>query len=213
MTKKNSYWVAPALVAAILLSVYAAYGLFPFGTGTISWCDMNQQVIPFLMDLRNILTGQANMFLNLQNAGGMSFWGVFLFFVSSPFSFLVLLVNKAQIYYFVNILLLLKMMTCSLTASGYFIRRFPNLNGLQVTALSVMYAFCGYTMFYYQNIVWLDVMYLFPLLLLASGKACGRKKASFLHSDFRRNPDGEFLPFLHGRCFSDSCGGSMAVFL
>ena len=170
MTKKHSYWASPGLVAAILLSVYAAYGLFPFGTGTVSWCDMNQQVIPFLMDLRNILTGQANMFLNLQNAGGMSFWGVFLFFVSSPFSFLVLLINKAQIYFYVNILLLLKMMTCSLTASGYFVHRFPALNGLQVTALSVMYAFCGYTMFYFQNIVWLDVMYLFPLLLLGLEK-------------------------------------------
>ena len=170
MTKKNSYWAAPALVAATLLSVYAAYGLFPFGTGTISWCDMSQQVIPFLMDLRNILTGQANLFLNLQNAGGMNFWGVFLFFVSSPFSFLVLLVDKAQIYYFVNILLLLKMMTCSLTACGYLIRRFPRLSALQITAISIMYAFCGYTMFYYQNIVWLDVMYLFPLLLIGLEK-------------------------------------------
>ena len=179
MTKKNSYWAAPALVAATLLSVYAAYGLFPFGTGTISWCDMNQQVIPFLMDLRNVLTGQANLFLNLQNAGGMNFWGVFLFFVSSPFSFLVLLVDKAQIYYFVNILLLLKMMTCSLTACGYLIRRFPNLGALQVTAISVMYAFCGYTMFYYQNIVWLDVMYLFPLLLIGLEKLAEEGKPLF----------------------------------
>ena len=179
MTKRNACWAAPALVAAILLSVYAAYGLFPFGSGTISWCDMSQQVIPFLMNLKDILTGRADMFLNLQNAGGMSFWGVFLFFVSSPFSFLVLFVGKAQIYYFVNILLLLKMMTCALTSGAYFIRRFPGLNGLQVTALSVMYAFCGYTMFYYQNIVWLDVMYLFPLLLLGLAKLAEEGKPLF----------------------------------
>jgi uncharacterized membrane protein YfhO len=179
MTKKRSYWAAPVLVAAILLSVYAAYGLFPFGTGTISWCDMSQQVIPFLMNLKNILTGRSDMFLNLQNAGGMSFWGVFLFFVSSPFSFLVLFVGKAQIYSFVNILLLLKMVTCALTASGYFVRRFPNLSELQVTALSVLYAFCGYTMFYYQNIVWLDVMYLFPLLLIGLEKLAEEGKPLF----------------------------------
>ena len=179
MAKKNSYWAAPGLVAAILLSVYAAYGLFPFGTGTISWCDMSQQVIPFLMDFKNILTGQADMFLNLQNAGGMSFWGVFLFFVSSPFSFLVLLVDRAQIYFYVNILLLLKMMTCSLTASWFFVRRFKNLNVLQITALAVMYAFCGYTMFYYQNIVWLDMMYLFPLLLIGLEKLAEEGKPLF----------------------------------
>ena len=176
MTKKNSYWVSPVLVAAVLLSVYAAYRLFPFGAGTISWCDMSQQVIPFLMNLKDILTGHANMFLNLQNAGGMSFWGVFLFFVSSPFSFLVLFVGKAQIYYFVNILLLLKMMTCAFTASVYFVRRFPDLSVLQGSALSVMYAFCGYTMFYYQNIVWLDVMYMFPLLLIGLEKLAEKEK-------------------------------------
>lgn len=179
MAKKHSYWVAPGLVLAVMLSVYAAYGLFPFGTGTISWCDMNQQVIPFLMDFKNILLGKANLFLNLQNAGGMSFWGVFLFFISSPFSFLVLFVQKAQIYCFVNILLILKMMTCSLTADYYFTRRFPNLTCLQVSAVSLMYAFCGYTMFYYQNIVWLDIMYLFPLLLIGLEKLVSEKKVLF----------------------------------
>lgn len=179
MGKRLSYLTAPALVAATLLSVYMAFQLFPFGTRTVAWCDMNQQVIPFLMDFKNILNGQADIFLNLQNAGGMNFWGVFLFFISSPFSFLVLLVDKAQIYYYVNILLLLKMMICSLTASVYFVRRVKNLNVAQITALSTMYAFSGYTMFYYQNIVWLDVMYLFPLLLLALHKLAEEKKPLF----------------------------------
>jgi uncharacterized membrane protein YfhO len=176
MTKKLQYTVPPVFVAAILLLVYAVFRLFPFGTGTVSWCDMNQQVIPFLMDFKNILDGKADMFLNLQNAGGMNFWGVFLFFISSPFSFLVLLVDKASIYKYINILLLLKMMTCAFTASVYFRKRYSNLNLPQVTALSVMYAFCGYTMFYYQNIVWLDMMYLFPLLLLSLHKLAEEKK-------------------------------------
>ncbi len=166
ISKKHCYWVAPGLVVSIMLSVYAASRLFPFGTGTISWCDMNQQVIPFLMDFKDILLGKANMFLNLKNAGGMSFWGVFLFFIASPFSFLVLFTEKAQIYYLVNILLILKMAACSVTASLFFRAKFPRLNFLQVSALAVMYSFCGYTMFYYQNIVWLDVMCLFPILLL-----------------------------------------------
>jgi uncharacterized membrane protein YfhO len=176
LTKKLQYAVAPALVAAILLPVYAVFHFFPFGTGTISWCDMNQQVIPFLMDFKNILAGNADMFLNLQNAGGMNFWGVFLFFISSPFSFLVLLVDKASIHEYINILLLLKMMTCAFTASIYFRKRYSNLNLMQVTSLSVMYAFCGYAMFYYQNIVWLDMMYLFPLLLLSLRRLAEEKK-------------------------------------
>lgn len=177
MSKKHVFWMSPCLVAAVLLSVYAAYGLFPFGTGTISWCDMNQQVIPILMDFKDILSGKANLFLNLQNAGGMSFVGVFLFFISSPFSFLVAFVGKAQFYYFVNILLMLKMLACSASAGFFFLRKFPRLDILQTVSLSVMYAFCGYTMFYFQNIVWLDVMCLFPLLLLSLDRLLRERKA------------------------------------
>ena len=176
MSKKHILWMSPCFVAAVLLSVYAAYGLFPFGTGTVSWCDMNQQVIPLLMDLKDILSGKADLFLNLQNAGGMSFVGVFFFFLASPFSFLVAFVGKAQFYTFVNILLLLKMMACSVSAGLFFLRRFPRLDLLQTVSLSVMYAFCGYAMLYFQNLVWLDVMGLFPLLLLSLGRLLRTRK-------------------------------------
>lgn len=142
------------------------YGMYPFGDLSLAWCDMKQQVIPFLMDFKDVLAGKANLFLNLQNAGGMSFWGVFLFFISSPFTFLVALVSKQEIYHLVNILVLLKMMTCALTASIFFKRQFKQLNVLQNISLSLMYAFSGYAMFYYQNHVWLDIMYLFPILLI-----------------------------------------------
>ena len=166
MKKNGSFLLAPASVMVIMLSVFFVSRMFPFGYNTLSWCDMNQQVIPFLMDFKDILSGKANMFLNMQNAGGMSFWGVFLFFISSPFSFLVAFVDKADLYLFMNILVLLKMMVCAFTASVFFRFQFKKLGVLQNTAISVMYAFCGYTMFYYQNHVWLDVMYLFPILLI-----------------------------------------------
>lgn len=166
MAKKRYYFAAPIAVLLIMMAVFFTSNMFPFGNATLSWCDMNQQVIPFLMDFKDILSGKSNLFLNLQNAGGMSFWGVFLFFISSPYTFLVTLVNKADLYRFVNILVTLKMMTCALTAGIFFGNRYRRLTPLQNAALSVMYAFCGYTMYYYQNQVWLDVMYLFPLLLL-----------------------------------------------
>ena len=166
MKKTCSFLFAPAAVMLIMLSVFFVSKMFPFGYNTLSWCDMNQQVIPFLMDFKDILSGKANMFLNMQNAGGMSFWGVFLFFISSPFSFLVAFVNKADLYLFMNILVMLKMMACAFTASIFFHDQFKKLTLLQNITISVMYAFCGYTMFYYQNHVWLDVMYLFPILLI-----------------------------------------------
>lgn len=167
MKKRWYYLLAPIATAMLVLVIYYNYHLYPFTSQTLAWCDMKQQVIPILLDFRNILSGQSNMFLNLSNAGGMSYWGVFLFFISSPFSFLVAFIDKSAIYLFVNILVLLKMSLCAFTASAFFGRQFKKLNLPQNIALSTMYAFCGYTMMYFQNIIWLDMMCIFPILLIA----------------------------------------------
>lgn len=90
---------------------------------------MNQQVLPFLLDLKDILSGQGNLFLNMQNGGGMNFWGVFLFFLSSPFSLLTVFVDKQDMQLFMNVLVALKMAACALAASVFFRYRLPRLNG------------------------------------------------------------------------------------
>ena len=161
------YLLPPLVVLGFLSAVFACYGLFPFGGNTLSWCDMDQQVLPLLMDFKDILEGKSSLFLNLQNAGGMNFWGVFLFFLSSPFSFLVVFVQKSDFWSFANLLVAMKMAACSVTAAVFFRKRFPALDWPAGVMLSVMYACSGYVLLYYQNVVWLDVMYLFPLFLLA----------------------------------------------
>ena len=175
---KKRCLAAPAATLLLALLLFFLYRLYPFADQTLAWCDMKQQVIPFLLDFQNIAAGRADMLLNLQNAGGMSFIGVFFFFISSPFTFLVLFVDASDMYLFANILVILKMAACSFTASLFFQRRFRDLNALQNVALSVMYAFCGYTMLYYQNMVWLDVMAMFPVLLTGADLLIRERKVS-----------------------------------
>ena len=166
MKKKTACLLAPISTLAAASFLFYSFGLFPWGNMTLAWCDMSQQVVPLLLDFKNILAGKDGMLLNMGNAGGMSFWGVFFFFLSSPFSFLIAFVDINDIFYFANILVLLKMAMCSLTASIFFPKKFPNLEVSQTVALSVMYSFSGYLLLYYQNVIWLDMMYLFPILLL-----------------------------------------------
>ena len=37
-------------------------------------------------DFKDIFTGKDGMFLNFHNAGGMDLWGVFFFFIASPYT-------------------------------------------------------------------------------------------------------------------------------
>lgn len=150
----------------ILSTAYAVFGLYPFGEKTLAWCDMSQQVIPLMMELKDVLSGQSGWFLNLQNAGGMSFWGVFFFFLASPLHLAVLFVDKADIYLLVNVLVLVKLAVAAGTASVFFRHEAPGLQWPAQLALSLSYGLCGYGLLYYQNLVWLDMLCIFPITML-----------------------------------------------
>ena len=168
--------IRPIAVIIIGLAVFAGNGLYPFGDKTLAWCDMHQQVLPLLLDFKDILEGKGDFLFNWQNAGGMNFLGVFLFFISSPFSLLVVFVDKADMMLFMNIMTLMKMAVCAITANVYFRTCHKKLDVVYSALFSVMYAFSGYSMLFYQNTVWLDVMYFFPLLLIAFNSLIKRKR-------------------------------------
>ena len=172
--------IPPIAVIVIGLAVFAGSGLYPFGDKTLAWCDMHQQVLPLLLDFKDILEGKGDFFFNWQNAGGMNFLGVFLFFISSPFSLLVAFVDKADMMLFMNIMTLMKMAVCAITANAYFRTCHKKLDVTYSALFSVMYAFSGYSMLFYQNTVWLDVMYFFPLLLIAFNSLVKRKRTGGL---------------------------------
>lgn len=175
--KKILPFIVPPLAVMLIMGfAFYRHDLYPFGDGTVSWCDMSQQVIPLLTDFKDILSGKDGIFLNFHNAGGMNLWGVFFFFIASPYTLLVLLADKADVIYLVNIMTVLKLMTAAVTAQIYFRTCQKKLSPYISSVLSIVYAFCGYGMFYYQNNIWLDMMYLFPLLMVAFKELFEKKR-------------------------------------
>lgn len=180
MTAKKYFGILlPPLITLCLINFFFMFfGIFPFGNKTVSWCDMNQQTIPLLMDLKDILEGNSSVFYSTGNAGGMNFWGVFLFFIASPFYLTVKFVEKSQLIYLVNILFAVKLAVSSITAAIYFKYSHKKLKTGYAVILSVMYALCGYGIMYYQTLVWLDIMYLFPLLVISIERMCMQNKSA-----------------------------------
>ena len=165
--KYFSVFCAFIITSFILLFSFYTGGLYPFGEGTISWCDMNQQVIPLINNFKDIMESGNGLFHNFNNAGGMNFYGVFFFFLSSPLTFLCLLVEKSDIPLFMNILVLLKMALAAACAAVFFSKRYEHSPLLLKIVFSVSFGLGGYGMLFYQNIIWLDIMILFPLLMLS----------------------------------------------
>ena len=110
MKQKYIRALLPPLVMLLIFSIfYTVCGIAPFGTKSIAWCDMEQQVIPLMLDLRHVLTGEDSIFYSAGNAGGMNMWGVYFFFVASPFSLLVCLVKESQMLTLMNLLVMWKL--------------------------------------------------------------------------------------------------------
>lgn len=170
--------IAAFVTALLLCGIYAVFGLFPFGDKTLAWGDMKQQVIPLMLEFQDMLKGKEGFLFNFQNAGGMSFWGVFFFFLSSPFTFLVAFIEKGDIYFLVNILVAVKLSLASGAASLFFREATPNLRGALNLFFACSYGLCGYGLLYYQNLVWLDMLYLFPILLLGFHRLFFQKKCA-----------------------------------
>lgn len=169
MRQKISHLVPLAAGLSVLLLFacgYAVFGLYPFGKNSIVWCDMEQQAVPLLLQLREIFRMGDSICYTVLNAGGMNFLGVFFFFLSNPLSFVVLWTDL-PVDMLMNLLVPVKLALAAGTAAVWLRYRIPALTAAPRTLLAVMYGCCGYGLFYYQNLMWLDVQALFPLLLLA----------------------------------------------
>ena len=161
------YFLVPFITCLIYLLILKTNSLYPFGDKSIGWCDMNQQVIPLLNCFKDVLEGKQGFTYNLANAGGMSLFSLYFFFLSSPLSYLVIFISKANMPNFMNLLLMFKLMVISGTISFYFTKKYKNINPLFNISLSLLYTFSIYVLMYYQNIMWLDIVYIFPLLILS----------------------------------------------
>ena len=146
LKKISRYFVAPMSVFLVFLFVAMRGDLYPFGSKSISWCDMNQQVIPILCNLKDIFNGKSSFFISYENAGGMNFYGVYMFYVSSPLNLLVAFVEKENMSLFVNVLVMLKMILAGGLSFVFFEYKFGEKNFLLSLAFSVLYSFSGYVL-------------------------------------------------------------------
>ena len=170
MTRRIIRQTAAALTAAVLTGLlfviyFAIYGIYPLGAKSIVWCDMEQQAVPLLLHFKALVQQGESIAYSALDAGGMQFYGVYFFFLSNPLSLLVL-VSDIPADMLVNLLVVIKLALASGTAALWLRRRVPELQFAPQVLLAVMYGCSGYGLFYYQNLMWLDIMVMLPVLMI-----------------------------------------------
>lgn len=154
------------ITAFLLCIIYALKGIFPFGSNTIDYYDMAQQITAFYYHTFDFLHGEKNLFYDPYTAlsvnMAMSTSGCSHL---SPFNLFFLFVKREALLESLSIFLMIKMMFMSLFMYIYVHNRYKT-SFFNEVIFSVGYAFCGYVMMLYMTIHWLDVAALFPLLIL-----------------------------------------------
>lgn len=163
----SKLYLIPGIFVILILSItYSINNLYPFGPNSIAWCDMKQQTIPMMLLFKDVLSGEQSIFFHMGNAGGTNFWGIFFFFVSSPFSLLMIFIKKIDIVVMMNVFVAFKMALAGIFSMVMFKKVFTGISVFPAVILSTLYAFCGFALMFNQNLIWLDMLYLLPLLIL-----------------------------------------------
>lgn len=128
--------------------------------------DCFEQYIPFFSSYYDVLTEGDSIFYSLTGAMGYDFWSVFSYYLACPLNFVILLFGKDNIVYAVEFLIVLKIIVSGGTFSIYLKNRFPRARISRIVLFSTFYALSGFVIGYAWNVMWMDGIVLFPLVIM-----------------------------------------------
>ena len=162
----------PFLISVIIL---IGNGVYPFGEKCILHMDMYHQYYPFFMEFREKLVTGGSMMYSWNLGLGSDFVSLYAYYLSSPWNLLLVLWPKDYVIEFMTLQIIAKIGLCGLTFFFYLKETF-HLKGkdgfyhsntvVPALVFSTAYALSGYLAAYSWDIMWLDCVVLFPMIMV-----------------------------------------------
>lgn len=161
----SRYFIGTILVILVYTLYLIIAKVTPFGKNTMLKSDAYSQYSYFLAYYHDALLKGKGIFQSWELGLGNNFYTTFAYYLCSPFNLLVIFFNKNQIYEFIEIVTLLKLITIFNAMMIYLNKVFQyKKRGSIIFAL--IYTFSSYTICYLFHIIWLDALYMLPITLL-----------------------------------------------
>lgn len=163
---RNSSCFMSAMVAAVIMMfAYAVWEFFPFGENIILRMDLYHQYAPLFAELYERIFGGDSLLYSFTSGLGSGFLGNYFNYLSSPTMLFVLISGHFNIPEAIAAMVLAKASASAFTFT-YFAEKITKKKGVAAAAFGLLYAFCGYFVAYYWNIMWLDAVVMFPIVML-----------------------------------------------
>lgn len=184
--KNNStiiqYYFAAFLIPFLLLGiVFALWGVYPFGERSILMADQYTQYIQFYSHFYDTLKGNGSLLYSWEAGMGLNFWGTFAYYLSSPVSWLVFFFERDNLPEALILITLVKIGLSGLTMYIY-LTKLLTLDKISKLLFSTSFALCSFSIGYFFNIMWLDGVFLLPLVLLGTESIFLKKYLLFIGS-------------------------------
>jgi len=160
------YALSALIPLGVLCAVFWSLGIYPFGDLTVSTSDMHIQYVGFFGWLCQVMHGQGSLFYSFSHGMGGGTAALFAYYLSSPFNLLLALFDYADVPLFFSMAVLGKLSLAGLTCYAFLRKRFSQ--GMLSLVLSTCYALCGFAVCQASNVMWLDGVYMLPLVALGT---------------------------------------------
>lgn len=162
---KNIYLLSFCIPVLGMLGIFVVRGIFPFGNNSFMFSDMYHQYVPFLTEFWRKLRGGESLAFSWYAGLGSNFAAIYAYYLASPVNWLAFFCPEEYLIEFMTYFIVLKIGLCGLTFSYYLSRRFQTKD-LRIVWFAVLYAMSGFIAAYNWNHMWMDCLWLAPLILL-----------------------------------------------
>ena len=153
----------------IMTVVCVVCKVVPFGEKSLSIIDALHQYMPFFAEYHEKIRNLDSFFYSWNGGLGYNFLSLWAYYLSSPLNLLLILLPKTALPLGFSWLLVLKISLTGLTTAAFFIHRSDKKNW-KVLFFSTAFALSNYMIGYSWNIMWLDAILMFPLILIGFDK-------------------------------------------
>ncbi|MGN0403458.1 MAG: YfhO family protein [Acetatifactor sp.] len=164
-TQKITLLSAFLLPVFVMMILFVIKKIYPFGDASFLSGDLYHQYMPFFRELLRKVRAGESLDFSFYVGIGSNFMALLIYYLASPLHVFSLLVPERFLIEFISYLIVLKVGLCGLTATIYLQKHFKT-NSPAVLLFSMFYAFSGFMAAYNYNIMWVDCVWLFPLIIL-----------------------------------------------
>ena len=156
--------LAFVLPILIMLGIFAGKEIWPFGENCFLRTDLYHQYVAFFENYAERLRAGGSLTYAFDIGLGSNYLALLAYYLSGPLHIFAFLVPQKFIIEFITYLIVLKIGMCGLTMAWYLAKRFDTRH-IGIAFCGVCYALSGYLAAYSWNIMWLDVLWLAPIVL------------------------------------------------